>query len=329
MTSTVGSGSDGAFGPPVHRGQILEGALMARAAALPILTAESGLTRYLEEIRRFPMLEPQDEFMLAKRWREHGDRDAAHKLVTSHLRLVAKIAMGYRGYGLPISEVISEGNVGLMQAVKRFEPEKGFRLATYAMWWIKAAIQEYILRSWSLVKMGTTANQKKLFFNLRKAKSKISALEEGDLRPDQVKLIAKRLGVTEQDVVDMNRRLGGDVSLNAPIRDDGDSGEWQDWLVDEVSDQEERLVADEESDNRRKALGEALSVLNDRERRIFEARRLADDAITLEELAAEFGVSRERVRQIEVRAFEKVQRAVKNRIAAMEARPSAPALQVH
>jgi len=302
---------------------------MARTAALPILTAESGLTRYLEEIRRFPMLEPQDEFMLAKRWREHGDRDAAHKLVTSHLRLVAKIAMGYRGYGLPISEVISEGNVGLMQAVKRFEPEKGFRLATYAMWWIKAAIQEYILRSWSLVKMGTTANQKKLFFNLRKAKSKISALEEGDLRPDQVKLIAKRLGVTEQDVVDMNRRLGGDVSLNAPIRDDGDSGEWQDWLVDEVSDQETRLVEDEESDNRRKALGEALSVLNERERRIFEARRLADDPITLEDLAAEFGVSRERVRQIEVRAFEKVQRAVKSRIATMEARPSAPALQVH
>jgi RNA polymerase sigma-32 factor len=302
---------------------------MARSAPLPVLTAESGLTRYLEEIRRFPMLEPQDEFMLAKRWREHGDRDAAHKLVTSHLRLVAKIAMGYRGYGLPISEVISEGNVGLMQAVKRFEPEKGFRLATYAMWWIKAAIQEYILRSWSLVKMGTTANQKKLFFNLRKAKSKISALEEGDLRPDQVKLIAKRLGVTEQDVVDMNRRLGGDVSLNAPIRDDGDSGEWQDWLVDEVSDQETRLVEDEESDNRRKALGEALSVLNDRERRIFEARRLADDPITLEDLAAEFGVSRERVRQIEVRAFEKVQRAVKNRIAAMEARPSTPALHAH
>jgi RNA polymerase sigma-32 factor len=302
---------------------------MARVAALPVLTAESGLTRYLEEIRRFPMLEPQDEFMLAKRWREHGDRDAAHKLVTSHLRLVAKIAMGYRGYGLPISEVISEGNVGLMQAVKRFEPDKGFRLATYAMWWIKAAIQEYILRSWSLVKMGTTANQKKLFFNLRKAKSKISALEEGDLRPDQVKLIAKRLGVTEQDVVDMNRRLGGDVSLNAPIRDDGDSGEWQDWLVDEVSNQETRLVEDEESDNRKKALGEALSVLNDRERRIFEARRLADDPITLEDLAAEFGVSRERVRQIEVRAFEKVQRAVKNRIAAMEARPSTPALHAH
>jgi RNA polymerase sigma-32 factor len=298
---------------------------VARAATLPILTAESGLTRYLEEIRRFPMLEPQDEYMLAKRWREHGDRDAAHKLVTSHLRLVAKIAMGYRGYGLPISEVISEGNVGLMQAVKRFEPEKGFRLATYAMWWIKAAIQEYILRSWSLVKMGTTANQKKLFFNLRKAKSKISALEEGDLRPDQVKLIAKRLGVTEQDVVDMNRRLGGDVSLNAPIREEGDSGEWQDWLVDDVSDQESRLAENEEADNRKKALGEALSVLNDRERRIFEARRLADEPITLEELAAEFGVSRERVRQIEVRAFEKVQRAVKNRVAAMEARPSAVA----
>jgi RNA polymerase sigma-32 factor len=310
-------------------GKLLEGAKMARTAALPILTAESGLSRYLEEIRRFPMLEPQNEYMLAKRWREQGDRDAAHKLVTSHLRLVAKIAMGYRGYGLPISEVISEGNVGLMQAVKRFEPEKGFRLATYAMWWIKAAIQEYILRSWSLVKMGTTANQKKLFFNLRKAKSKISALEEGDLRPDQVKLIAKRLGVTEQDVVDMNRRLGGDVSLNAPIREDGDSGEWQDWLVDDVSDQETRLAESEESDNRRKALGDALSVLNDRERRIFEARRLADDPITLEDLAAEFGVSRERVRQIEVRAFEKVQRAVKSRIAAMETRPATPALQAH
>ncbi len=291
---------------------------MARTAALPIISAESGLTRYLEEIRRFPMLEPQQEYMLAKRWREHGDRDAAHKLVTSHLRLVAKIAMGYRGYGLPISEVISEGNVGLMQAVKRFEPEKGFRLATYAMWWIKAAIQEYILRSWSLVKMGTTANQKKLFFNLRKAKSKISALEEGDMRPDQVKLIAKRLGVTEQDVVDMNRRLGGDASLNAAIREDGDAGEWQDWLVDESPSQERILVESEELDNRRKALGQALEVLNDRERRIFEARRLADDPITLEELANEFGVSRERVRQIEVRAFEKVQKAVKNRVAAME-----------
>src|SRR5450432_4533653 len=291
---------------------------MAQSATLPLITAESGLARYLDEIRRFPMLEPQQEYMLAKRWREHGDRTAAHQLVTSHLRLVAKIAMGYRGYGLPISEVISEGNVGLMQAVKRFEPEKGFRLATYAMWWIKAAIQEYILRSWSLVKMGTTANQKKLFFNLRKAKSRISALEEGDLRPDQVKLIAKRLGVTEQDVVDMNRRLGGDASLNAPIRDDGEAGEWQDWLVDDRISQEIRLAESEQADNRRKALGEALTVLNERERRIFEARRLADEPITLEELADEFGVSRERVRQIEVRAFEKVQKAVKNRIAAME-----------
>src|SRR6201982_1713900 len=302
---------------------------MARTATLPVLNGESGLSRYLAEIRKFPMLEPQQEYMFAKRWREHDDRDAAHHLVTSHLRLVAKIAMGYRGYGLPISEVVSEGNVGLMQAVKRFEPDKGFRLATYAMWWIKGGIQEYILRSWSLVKMGTTANQKKLFFNLRKAKSKISALEEGDLRPDQVKLIAKRLGVTEQDVVDMNRRLAGDVSLNAPIREDGDSGEWQDWLVDEASDQEERLAESEQTDNRLRALHDALTVLNCRERRIFEARRLADDPITLEDLAIEFGVSRERVRQIEVRAFEKVQRAVKARLAAMAARPSAPALQVH
>ena len=285
---------------------------------MAILTADSGLTRYLEEIRRFPLLEPQDEYLFAKRWREHGDHEAAHRLVTSHLRLVAKIAMGYRGYGLPISEVISEGNVGLMQAVKRFEPEKGFRLATYAIWWIKAAIQEYILRSWSLVKLGTTANQKKLFFNLRKTKSKISALEEGDLRPDQVRIIARRLGVTEQDVVDMNRRLGGDVSLNAPTREEGDSGEWQDRLVDEISDQETRLAESEELDNRRKALGKALSVLNDRERRIFEARRLADDPITLNDLASEFAVSRERVRQIEVRAFEKVQNAVKNRVAAVE-----------
>ena len=295
---------------------------MARTAALPIMTAEGGLTRYLEEIRRFPMLEPQEEFMLAKSWREHGDRDAAHKLVTSHLRLVAKIAMGYRGYGLPISEVVSEGNVGLMQAVKRFEPDKGFRLATYAMWWIKASIQEYILRSWSLVKMGTTANQKKLFFNLRKAKSKISALQEGDLRPDQVQIIAKRLGVTKQDVIDMNRRLGGDASLNAPIREDGDSGEWQDWLADDSESQETVMAAHEELDNRRKALSSALGVLNERERRIFEARRLADDPVTLEELAEEFGVSRERVRQIEVRAFEKVQKAVKNKVAAMET-PSA------
>jgi len=295
---------------------------MAQSATLPILTAESGLSRYLDQIRRFPMLEPQEEFMLAKRWREHGDRTAAHKLVTSHLRLVAKIAMGYRGYGLPISEVISEGNVGLMQAVKRFEPDKGFRLATYAMWWIKAAIQEYILRSWSLVKMGTTANQKKLFFNLRKAKSRISALDEGDMRSDQVKLIAKRLGVTEQDVIDMNRRLGGDASLNAPIREDGDSGEWQDWLIDDRDSQESTLAESEELDNRRAALSDALAVLNERERRIFEARRLTDEPVTLEDLAAEFGVSRERVRQIEVRAFEKVQKAVKNRVAAMEAPPA-------
>jgi len=298
---------------------------MARATALPSLTAETGLSRYLEEIRRFPMLEPQEEYMLAKSWREHGDRDAAHRLVTSHLRLVAKIAMGYRGYGLPISEVISEGNVGLMQAVKRFEPEKGFRLATYAMWWIKAAIQEYILRSWSLVKMGTTANQKKLFFNLRKAKSRISALEDGDMRPDQVATIAKRLGVGEQDVIDMNRRLGGDVSLNAPIRNDGDTGEWQDWLVYDRDNQEATLTESEELGNRRRALSDALSVLNDRERRIFEARRLAEDPVTLEELADEFGVSRERVRQIEVRAFEKVQKAVRNRVAAMEQPRAQPA----
>jgi RNA polymerase sigma-32 factor len=294
-----------------------------------VLSAESGLAHYLSEIRKFPMLEPQQEFMLAKSWREHGDRDAAHKLVTSHLRLVAKIAMGYRGYGLPISEVISEGNVGLMQAVKRFEPDKGFRLATYAMWWIKAAIQEYILRSWSLVKMGTTANQKKLFFNLRKAKSKISALDEGDLRPDQVKLIAKRLGVGEQDVVDMNRRLGGDMSLNAPIRQDGDAGEWQDWLVDDSDSQETILAEHEELDHRRQALTAALSVLNDRERRIFEARRLADEPVTLEELAEEFGVSRERVRQIEVRAFEKVQKAVKSKVATMEQPVAATSLPAH
>jgi RNA polymerase sigma-32 factor len=286
-------------------------------ADLSSMTAESGLTRYLEEIRRFPMLEPHEEYMLAKRWREHGDRSAAHQLVAGHLRLVAKIARGYGGYGLPISEVISEGNVGLMQAITRFEPEKGFRLATYAVWWIKASIQEYILRSWSLVKMGTTANQKKLFFNLRKAKSKISVLDEGDMRPDQVKIIARRLGVTETDVIYMNRRLGGDASLNAPIREDGDSGEWQDRLVDERADQETTLVASEEFDNHRKALASALAVLNDRERRIFEARRLADDPITLAELAEEFGVSRERVRQISVCAFEKVQKAVNKRVAAM------------
>src|SRR5580698_7160566 len=286
-------------------------------------TGEAGLTRYPEQIRRFPMLEPLEEFMLAKRWREHGDCDAAHKLVTSHLRLVAKVAMRYRGYGLPMTEVISEGNVGLILAVKRFEPDRGFRLTTYAMWWIRAAIQEYILRSWSLVKMGTTANQKKLFFKLRKAKSRISALDDGDMRPDQVKLIAKRLGVTEQDVIDMNRRLGGDASLNAPIREDGDSGEWMDWLMDDRDSQESTLAESEQSENRHKALGDALTVLNDRERRIFEARRLADEPITLEELADEFGVSRERVRQIEVRAFEKVQKAVKTRMTAMETPPHA------
>jgi RNA polymerase sigma-32 factor len=291
---------------------------MARAAAWPILTAESGLTRYLEEIRRVPMLKRQEEYLLAKRWREHGDREAAHKLVTSHLRLVAKTARDYRGYGLPISEAISEGNIGLMQAVERFEPQKGFRLATYATWWIKSAIQEYILRSWSLVKMGATANQKKLFFNLRKAKRKISALDEGDLRPDQVKLIAKQLGVTEQDVINMNRRLGGDVSLNAPIREDYDSGEWQDSLPDQSTDQETTLLEGEQLDNRRRALSQALSVLNDRERRIFETRRLVEDPITLAELAEEFSVSGERVRQIDVSSFEKVQKAVKNRVAAME-----------
>ncbi len=295
------------------------------AAALPVISADSGLARYLTEIRRFPMLAPEEEYMLAKRWREHGDRDAAQKLVTSHLRLVAKIAMGYRGYGLPVGEVVSEGNIGLMQAVKRFEPEKGFRLATYAMWWVRASIQEYILRSWSLVKMGTTANQKKLFFNLRKAKSKISALEEGDLRPDQVTSIATKLGVTEKDVVDMNRRMSGDASLNAPIRAESESGEWQDWLVDESASQESMLVDREESDNRLGALKMALGVLNERERRIFEARRLSDDPATLEALSEEFGISRERVRQIEVRAFEKVQEAVKAGVARIEALPPPPA----
>ena len=288
------------------------------AAALPMISGESGLSRYLSEIRKFPMLQPEQEYMLAKRWREHEDPAAAHQLVTSHLRLVAKIAMGYRGYGLPIGEVISEGNVGLMQAVKRFEPDKGFRLATYAMWWIRASIQEYILRSWSLVKMGTTASQKKLFFNLRKAKSQISALEEGDLRPDQVDIIATRLGVSHQDVVDMNRRMSGDASLNAPLREEGE-GEWQDWLVDQSTSQENLLADREEADNRLGALRNALTVLNDRERRIFEARRLSDDPITLENLSDEFDISRERVRQIEVRAFEKVQAAVKSGVARIEA----------
>ncbi|MAS06383.1 MAG: RNA polymerase sigma factor RpoH [Ahrensia sp.] len=283
------------------------------AQTLPSLYGgEGGLTRYLEEIRRFPMLQPQEEYMLAKRYNEHDDPEAAHKLVTSHLRLVAKIAMGYRGYGLPIGEVISEGNVGLMQAVKRFEPERGFRLATYAMWWIKASIQEYILRSWSLVKMGTTANQKRLFFNLRKAKNKIRALGDADLNPDQVKQIATELQVSEEEVLSMNQRMAGDASLNAPIKaTDGESGQWQDWLVDDSDSQEEILMEEDEREQRSALLHDAINVLNDRERRIFEARRLAEDPLTLEELSGEFDISRERVRQIEVRAFEKVQDAVK------------------
>jgi len=291
---------------------------MARTSLPAIAAGEGGLSRYLDEIRRFPMLEPQEEYMLAKRYREHEDREAAHRLVTSHLRLVAKIAMGYRGYGLPIGEVISEGNVGLMQAVKRFEPEKGFRLATYAMWWIKAAIQEYILRSWSLVKMGTTANQKRLFFNLRKVKGQIQALEDGDLKPNQVKHIAEKLGVTEEDVVSMNRRLSGDASLNAPIRQEAESGEWQDWLVDDSESQEEMLADQDELELRRSMLAQAMGVLNDREKRIFEARRLSEDPVTLEELSTEFGVSRERVRQIEVRAFEKVQDAMHRSVSELE-----------
>jgi len=291
---------------------------MSRGVSWPVLTAESGTDHYFKEIQRFPMLDPQEEYMLAKRWREAGDRDAAHRLIISHLRLVAKIARGYRGYGLPIADLISEGQVGLMQAVERFEPERGFRFSTYAVWWIKAAIQEYILRSWSLVKMGTTASHRKLFFNLRKAKSRISALDEGDMRPDQVKLIAKRLGVTERAVIDMNRRLVGDVLLNDAIREDRDSTEWQDWLVGDSPDQETTLAAKEEFDNRRNALSVVLGALNARARRIFESRRLAEDPMTLAELADEFGVSRERVRQIEARAFEKVQEAVKNRLAAIE-----------
>ncbi|HUS97193.1 MAG TPA: RNA polymerase sigma factor RpoH [Hyphomicrobiaceae bacterium] len=280
--------------------------------ALPSVAAGSdGLTRYLEEIRRFPMLAPDEEYMLAKRWSEDEDSEAAQKLVTSHLRLVARIAMGYRGYGLPIGEVISEGNVGLMQAVKRFDPEKGFRLATYAMWWIRASIQEYILRSWSLVKMGTTAAQKKLFFNLRRTKGQLQALEEGDLKPEHVSQIATKLGVSETDVISMNRRLGGDSSLNAPLRADADAGgEWQDWLVDDTPDQGEQFAESEELALRRSYLTNAMADLNERERRIFEARRLMDEPMTLEELSVEFGVSRERIRQIEVRAFEKVQKAV-------------------
>jgi RNA polymerase sigma-32 factor len=286
--------------------------MAAAANALSIMSPDGGLSRYLTEIRKFPMLAKDEEFMLAKRWREHQDPGAAHRLVTSHLRLVAKIAMGYRGYGLPIGEVISEGNVGLMQAVKKFEPDKGFRLATYAMWWIRASIQEYILRSWSLVKMGTTAAQKKLFFNLRKAKSEISALEEGDLHPDQVRQIATKLGVLDEEVVSMNRRLAGpDASLNAPLRSDSEN-EWQDWLEDkDAVSQETQLAEDEEKSIRMGLLEEAMTELTDRERHILTERRLKDDPTTLEELASQYGVSRERVRQIEVRAFEKLQKAMR------------------
>jgi RNA polymerase sigma-32 factor len=285
---------------------------MASTALTVALSPEIGLQRYLQEIRKFPMLEKEQEYMLAKRWREHGDSKAAHTLVTSHLRLVAKIAMGYRGYGLPIGEVISEGNVGLMQAVKKFEPDKGFRLATYAMWWIRAAIQEYILRSWSLVKMGTTAAQKKLFFNLRRLKGEMAALEEGDLKPDHVKAIAHKLAVTNDEVIQMNRRLsGGDASLNSPIAADGDA-EWQDWLADtDTPSQESTLAEGEEFSERMVLLKEAMSTLSERERHIITERRLKDEPATLESLSEEYGVSRERVRQIEVRAFEKLQKAMK------------------
>jgi RNA polymerase sigma-32 factor len=283
------------------------------SAQLPaLLSPEGSLSRYLQEIRKFPMLTQEDEYMLARAWKEHGDTDAAHKLVTSHLRLVAKIAMGYRGYGLPLGELISEGNVGMMQAVKRFDPEKGFRLATYAMWWIRASIQEYVLRSWSLVKMGTTAAQKKLFFNLRRIKGQIEAIEEGDLKPENVAEIARRLGVSEDEVVSMNRRLTApDSSLNAPLRDESDS-EWQDMLVDEDMDQEERLVERDELSLRQQLLGDAMSVLNDREKHILTERRLKEEPATLEDLSQQYNISRERVRQIEVRAFEKLQKAMKN-----------------
>jgi RNA polymerase sigma-32 factor len=281
------------------------------ATSLTVMSPEGGLSRYLSEIRKFPMLAKDEEFMLAKAWKEHQDPEAARRMVTSHLRLVAKIAMGYRGYGLPIGEVISEGNVGLMQAVKKFEPDKGFRLATYAMWWIRASIQEYILRSWSLVKMGTTAAQKKLFFNLRKAKSQISAFEDGDMRPDQVSAIATKLGVLDEEVISMNRRLSGpDASLNGPLRVDGD-GEWQDWLADDAAvSQETQLANDEEQSIRMSLLQDAMVELNDRERHILTERRLKDEPTTLEDLASHYGVSRERVRQIEVRAFEKLQKAM-------------------
>jgi RNA polymerase sigma-32 factor len=292
---------------------------MAGYAVSSVPGAESGLTRYFREIGRFPILEPEDEYMLAERWRQHSDREAAHRLVTSHLRLVARIAVGYRGYGLPIAEIISEGNVGLMKAVAGFEPERGFRLATYAMWWIRASIQEYVLRSWSLVRMGTSANQKKLFFNLSKAKAQIAAFQDGHLRADQVDSIARKLGVSEQDVIDMNCRLGGDVSLNAPIGEgDAAAGEWQDWLLDDAPSQELRMVENETHNYRRKALSEALTVLDSRERRILEGRRLASEPTGLADLAKEFGISRERVRQIEVRAFVKLRDVVRSRVAAME-----------
>ncbi len=288
---------------------------MASLPNLPILTPEGNLTRYLQDIRKFPMLEKQEEYMLAKRWREHDDVDAAHRLVTSHLRLVAKIAMGYRGYGLPIGELISEGNVGMMQAVKRFDPERGFRLATYAMWWIRASIQEYILHSWSLVKMGTTAAQKKLFFNLRKIKGQMKALEEGDLPPEKVRRIAEQLAVSEDDVVQMNRRMAApDHSLNAPLRADGEGGEWQDWLVDESPSQEEVLGETEEFQQRTRLLRDAMKGLNEREQHIINERRLREDPTTLEKLSQHYGISRERVRQIEVRAFEKLQKAFKNAV---------------
>jgi RNA polymerase sigma-32 factor len=286
--------------------------ITALTRAQPAFVRNGRGKGYLDDIRRFAMLERDQEYRLAKRWREQGDRDAANQLVTSHLRLAAKVAMGYRGYGLPVSEIISEGNVGLMQALNRFEPEKGFRFATYAIWWIRASIQDYILRSWSLVKIGTTVNQKRLFFKLRSAKSKIAAFESGDLRPDQVALIARDLDVTDQDVVDMNRRLGGDKSINAPLHDDGQTGEWQDHLVDQSPSPESIVVEQDEKDHRHKALIAAIDVLDDRERRIFEARHLADEPLTLEDLAAQFNVSRERIRQIEARAFEKVRKAARN-----------------
>jgi len=293
-------------------------AATTKTRTLPTLASDGNLSRYLQEIRQFPMLEPEEEYMLAKSWREHGDTEAAHRLVTSHLRLVAKIAMGYRGYGLPVNELISEGNVGMMQAVKRFDPDRGFRLATYAMWWIRAAIQEYILHSWSLVKIGTTAAQKKLFFNLRKLKGQLQAIEEGDLSPENVKKIATDLGVPEQDVVNMNRRLAApDHSLNAPLRVDGE-GEWQDWLVDETESQEIRLAERQELGKRKRLLARAMDQLNERERHILTERRLKDEPTTLEDLSRVYGISRERVRQIEVRAFEKLQKAIRN--AALEER---------